>query len=476
MDLLNKAYDPELFRKSGHELVDLIADYLNDSMLNEKGKVIDWKEPEEEYKYWENYLEKNASTKDFFKDIIQHAIHLHHPKYLGHQVSAPVPISALAGLLSSVLNNGMAVYEMGPAANALERWIVKQFVQKLGFDENAYGLLTSGGTLATLTALLTARQIMSENDIWQNGHQEKLAIIITDEAHYAVDRAARIMGLGDSSIIKVPVDEDFKMKTSVLENYYEQAQKDGLKVFAIVGNSCSTATGTYDNLNEIADFCEKQKVWFHADAAHGGGAIFSSKYKHLLDGINKADSVVIDLHKMLMNPALSTLVMYKNGQDSYQTFSQKAQYLWEKAEDHEWYNSGKRTFECTKLMMSMKFYAIVNAYGFEIFDQNVTYLYDLAREFAEQIKKRENFEQVIEPNSNILCFRYINSSENSNLNELNSQIRKKLLENGEYYIVQTTISDNIYLRTTLMNPKTSKVHLTELLDEIEKIAMEVKNE
>ncbi len=470
MEILNKAYDPESFRKSGHELIDLIADYLNDTLFKEKGKVIDWKEPNEEYKCWENYLEKHTTTNDFFKDIIQHAIHLHHPKYLGHQVSAPVPISALAGLLSSVLNNGMAVYEMGPAANALERWIVKQFALQLGFDEKAYGLLTSGGTLATLTALLTARQIKSENDVWQNGHQDKLAIIITDEAHYAVDRAARIMGLGDEGIIKVPVDEHFKMKTSVLEDYYKQAQNDGLKVFAVVGNACSTATGTYDNLDEIADFCEKYKLWLHVDAAHGGGAIFSSKYKHLLNGINRADSLLIDLHKMLMNPALSTLIMYKNGQDSYQTFSQKAQYLWEKADDQEWYNSGKRTFECTKLMMSMKFYAIVNAYGFEIFDQNVTYLYDLAREIADLIKNRKNFELVIEPNANILCFRYISNSNETNLNELNSKIRKKLIEDGDFYIVRTTLNGNVYLRTTLMNPKTSKNHFIKLLDEIEKIA------
>ncbi len=475
MDLLNKAYDPESFRKSGHELVDLIADYLNDALINETGKVINWNHPDEEYKYWENYLEKNTSTNDFFKDIIQHSIHLHHPKYLGHQVSAPVPISTLAGLLSSVLNNGMAVYEMGPAANALERWIVKQFAQNSGFDEKAYGLLTSGGTLATLTALLTARQIKSENNVWQNGHQEKLAIIITDEAHYAVDRAARIMGLGDKGILKVPVDKSFKMKTSVLENYYEQAQRDGLKVFAVVGNACSTATGTYDNLNEIADFCEKHNLWFHVDAAHGGGAIFSSKYKYLLDGINRADSIVIDLHKMLMNPALSTLVMYRKGQDSYQTFSQKAQYLWEKAEDQEWYNSGKRTFECTKLMMSLKFYTIVNAYGFELFDQNVTYLYDLAQEFAELINKRDNLELAIEPGANILCFRYLRNSEKISLNKLNHKIRKVLLEKGNFYIVQTTINNKVYLRTTIMNPKTTKRHLIELLDEIEDIGSTLAN-
>ena len=390
---------------------------------------------------------------------------------MGHQVSAPMPVTALAGMLSALLNNGQAIYEMGPAANALERWTIKQFANKLEYSETADGLLTSGGTLATLTALLTARQVKSEKDVWQEGHQEKLAIMITEEAHYCVDRAARIMGLGEEGVIKIPLDVNYKMRTEQLEDYYQKAKNKGLKVIAVVGSACSTATGSYDDLNAIADFCEKKNLWFHADAAHGGGVIFSPKYNNLLNGVNRADSVIIDLHKMLMNPALSTLLLYKNGQDSYQTFSQKAQYLWRKADEQEWYNSGKKTFECTKLMMSLKFYSIVNAYGFEVFDQNVTYLYDLARTFADLIKKRNNFELATEPMANILCFRYINNSKRADLNKLNSKIRQKLLEKGEFYIVQTILNENVYLRTTLMNPKTTKIHLIELLDEVERIAI-----
>ncbi len=473
MNLINKAYRAENFRKAGHELIDLLANYLENTMENEEGKVLDWIDPDEQYTFWENYLEKGKSTTEFFQDILAHSIHLHHPKYLGHQVAAPAPITGLASLVSALLNNGMALYEMGPAANALERWIVKQFANKFEFDENAYGLLTSGGTLATLTALLTARQIKSENDVWQNGHDEKLAIMVTGEAHYAVDRTAKIMGLGEKGVIKVPVDEHFKMQTAQLEKYYKQAQHDGLKIFAVVGNACSTATGSYDDLNEIAEFCETHNLWFHVDAAHGGGAIFSKKYKHLLSGANKANSIVVDLHKMLMNPALSTLILYKNGQDSYKTFSQKAQYLWEKEEEQEWYNSGKRTFECTKLMMSMKFYALVNAYGFELFDENVSYLYDLARKFAKLIKERDIFELATEPMANILCFRYISDTEKPPQNELNKKIRQKILEKGEFYIVQTELNNNIYLRTTLMNPKTTEKHLALLLDEIEKVAKEL---
>jgi len=473
MDLINKAYDSESFRKSGHELVDLLSDYLKNIQSMEEGKVLDLKDPNEQYNYWKNYLEDQKPSNEFFKDIIQHSIHIHHPKYMGHQVSAPLPITALADMLGALLNNGQAIYEMGPAGNALERWIIEQFAAKLEFDENADGLLTSGGSLATLTALLTARQVKSKEDIWEKGHQEKLGIMITAEAHYCVDRAAKIMGLGEDGVIKVPSDDNYKMRTELLENYYQEASNKGIKVIAVVGSACSTSTGTYDDLNEIADFCEKHNLWFHADAAHGGGAIFSEKYKNLLNGVSKADSVIIDLHKMLMNPALSTLLIYKNGRDSYQTFSQKAQYLWRKANEQEWYNSGKRTFECTKLMMSLKFYSAINAYGFEIFDQNVTYLYDLARTFADLIKKRNNFELATEPMANILCFRCIGKSYKKDLNELNSEIRQILLENGEFYIVQTELRDNIYLRTTLMNPKTKESHLIELLDEIENIAKEI---
>ena len=176
---------------------------------------------------------------------------------------------------------------------------------------------------------------------------------------------------------------------------------------------------------------------------------------------------------MLLSPALSTLVLFKNSNDSYKTFSQKAQYLWENEQDKEWYNYAKRTLECTKLMMSVRFYSIIQAYGSEIFDDYVTRQYDLAKEFSELIKINPNFELATEPMANIVCFRYRKNKE-PDLNKLNSQIRKTSLENGDYYIVQTELDGETYLRVTLMNAFTGIEHLQALLKEVERIAKNIE--
>ena len=471
---IKDVYNIDDFRAVGHEVVDLMADYLQKAIKGTDMPVMNWKAPDTQFDYWDSYAIKGKSTTEFFEDILSNSIHIHHPKYIGHQVSAPAPLTALADMLSSLLNNGMAIYEMGPAASALEKWIAIQFGKRIGYDAHSSGFLTSGGSLGTLTALLAARQNMSDQNVWEDGLSQKLGIMVSGQSHYSVDRAVRIMGLGASGIIKIPTNDQFQMRPDLLKESLIEAEKNGVKVIAVVANACSTATGTYDDLNAIGDFCRRNNLWFHVDAAHGGGVLFSEKYKHLLSGIRNADSVIIDLHKMLMNPALSTMVMFKDGRTSYETFNQEAQYLWEQ-EDEEWFNYAKRTMECTKLMMSLKFYTMVNAYGFEVFDEHVTSLYDLSSEFAEMIEMHPKFEIAIKPMANIVCFRYRHAIEGKSLNETNKQIRKTLLEDGEFYIVQTEIDDTIYLRASLMNPFTTRQHLEELLVRIEQTAEVLNN-
>lgn len=471
-DLLKKAYSPESFRTTAHQTVDLLADYLAKVQDGQSMPVMQWKEPDEQFDYWKNYDNKKGGTTGFFSDLVKQSIHVHHPKYMGHQVAAPAPLTAISALVSALLNNGMAVYEMGPVSSALEKWVVQQFVKQMGFSNEADGLLTSGGTLATLTALLAARQWSTNRKSWDEGTKNEYAVLVSEQSHYCVDRAVRIMGFGEDGAIKIPVGSNFQMKTSLLEEKLAEAKKKGKKVIAVVGNACSTATGTYDDLDAIGRFAHKNKLWFHVDAAHGGAAIFSEKYKSLLKGSEVADSLIIDLHKMLMNPALATLLLFKNGSDSYATFSQKAQYLWEKSDEPEWFNYAKRTFECTKLMMSVKFFSLVQAYGFQLFDQNVTTLYNLGTTFAGMIRFRPRFELAMQPMSNIVCFR-VRANDDKTGNELNSRIRRAILEEGTFYIVQTQLNGNIYLRVTLMNPFTSKQHLGELLDKIEELGEDI---
>lgn len=465
--LLKNAFSPENFRQQAHNLVDILADYLAQAQTKELTTVIPYKDPEESLTFWQkDYEESKGDVSNFFQQTIALSTHLHHPYYMGHQVNPPVPIAALAGMLTEMLNNGMAVYEMGLVSNPLERIISELLARKIGFSNEASGLLTSGGTLANLTALLAARA--AKTDVWDEGNTEKLAVMVSEEAHYCIDRAARIMGMGNAGIIKVPVNEQLQIRTDLLETCYQQARDKGLHVIALVGSACSTSTGSYDDLEALAAFAQKHKLWFHVDGAHGGAVVFSEKYSFLVKGINQADSVIVDWHKMLMTPALATSVIFRRNDDAFRTFQQKAQYLWANQHSKDWFNSGKRTFECTKLMMSVKIYAILKAHGEQIFSENVTYLYDLGKTFATLIKTRPNFELAIEPESNIVCFRLENRG--MAINELNAHIRKKLLEEGKFYIVQTTLKDNLYLRVSLMNPLTTEEDLIALLDEIERLA------
>ena len=359
---------------------------------------------------------------------------------------------------------------MGMASNALEKIVTDFVAQHIGYDKNACGILTSGGTLANLTALLAARRIKASNDVWNEGHKEKLAIMVSEEAHYCIDRAARIMGLGSSGIIKIPVDDNFRIKTDVLEEYLQKAKSNRIKVIAIVGCASSTATGSYDDLDVIASFAKKNDLWFHVDGAHGGAVVFSKKYQYLANGIHKADSVVIDFHKLLMTPALNTALIFKRSSDNYKVFEQKAQYLWDSQSTEEWYNSGKRTFECTKLMMSIKVYSILKAHGTDIFEKNVDRLYDMGVSFSAMIKERSDFELAIQPQANIVNFRYVGNKEvGKGYNQINDDIRQQLLEEGKFYIVKTTIGTKRYLRVSIMNPMTTERDCGELLDEIEKI-------
>ena len=472
--LLKQAYGFSHFNKSGKDLIDKLTHYLH-AQQQSGSPANNWKKPELELSYWQNYSFENLNQ--FVDDLLEHSIHLHNPKYMGHQVAAPAPLSVLMNLLSGMLNNGMAVYEMGQAATAIEKVVIEMFCQKVGYDHNSNGIMTSGGTLANLTALLAARQDLEEEDIWQQGHCQKLAVLVSSQAHYSIDRAARIMGLGDKGVVLVEVNDSYSMDIKAMETSYNKCQQEGLKVMAIVGSACSTATGSYDDLEAIAHFCQKHKLWFHVDGAHGGAAVFSNKHKHLLTGIHQADSIIIDTHKMMMTPALSTVVLFKDKIKGSQTFQQKAQYLFEdKSLEEQWYNGGLRTFECTKFMICLKFYILWKNYGLQLFEENIDCLYGLGTRFAEIIASKASFELALQPKTNIVCFRYIQDNLNSEqLNTLNKNIRQEVLEDNEYYIVQAVLEGCVYLRVTFMNPLTQEEHLHKLLERIEKTAYSLIN-
>ena len=445
-----------------------LSEYLTTTQQNpDELPVNDWQTPDQQRDKWKNY-DFADDLPGYFKEYLNDSIHLHHPRYMGHQITAPAPVAALAALMSDFLNNGMGLYEMGQSSVAMEHMVMQRLAKKMGFDEKADGFLTSGGTLANLTALLAARRKKATTNVWQTGNQKQLALMVSEQAHYCIERAVRIMGWGDAGVIKVPVDAHFRMRTDLLDQYYEQAVSEGKEVIAVVGSACSTATGSYDDLEAIAGFCQQHDVWFHIDGAHGASAVFSDKYRHKTQGLNKADSVVMDFHKTLLVPALATGLVFKEANDSYSTFAQNAHYLWSDDNEQEWFNLAKRTFETTKFPMGFKIFTVWNYYGDELLEEMIDTIYDLGAEFAQLVRQNPAFELATDPECNIVCFRYTNTKED--LNKLNNFIRQTIVEEGKFYIVKTLLNGDTYLRVTLGNPATTTPYLEELLEYVEEIA------
>ncbi len=445
------------FRHRAHALVDQLADYLEASS-DAKDSCIPYQSPERAYSFWEQF---SGDETAMYEAVLKQSISVHHPGYIGHQVAVPSAEGIFASWVSDVLNNGSAVYEMGMAANAIERRVSKELALVFGLPNTSTGIFTSGGSLANLTAMLAARAAKAPALAG-----EKLCVLVSDQAHYCIDRAVRIMGWGAEGIIEVETAKDFSVSASGLDTALEIAAQRGRKPIAIVGMACTTSTGTYDDLLLLSAFAKTHNLWFHVDAAHGGVACFSESEKKKVAGIEEADTITLDAHKMMQVPALTTLLLYKDEVASYRTFSQKADYLWGEA-GPEWYHSGQRTVECTKLMMGMRVLAVTMGGGMVKLGQYVEQQYRLARAFAKTLEKRDSWEIATEPMSNIVCFRRIPMA-SIDADDYNEEIRERLLLDGRWYVVNTRLRGIYWLRVTLMNPQTTLESLIEMITFAEK--------
>jgi len=460
--IMNNDSKIEDFRKQGYKLIDQLSDYLLDSS-NEVVPVIDLSEPSDELKYWET--QEITDLSDFHQKLFLRSVRLHHPCYIGHQVSAPEPEIALLGLTSDLMNNGMGIYEMGAAAVAMEHIVIKIFANHIGYStEQSNGFLTSGGTLANLTALLAARAKLYHNH--PDTHADDIHILVSEQAHFCIERAWTTMGLNPNNLHKISVNAAYQVDVGAMMTQVKDIRaQSNQQIMAIVGCACTTATGSYDDIAPLVEICQQEHIWLHIDGAHGGAAIFSPKLKsQLLDQVHQADSIIIDAHKMMLTPALATAVLFKDHIDGYNSFKQQADYLFDQSKIDA-HNLAKRTYETTKFMMSIKVYYLLKKYGPRYVSDFVERQTDLALWLYDYLMPQENFECAHKPQTNILCFRYVGGKP-SQYDDVNLRIREYLLNSGKFYIVSTRLQGQLYLRVTIMNPATTTEHLIALIDEI----------
>jgi L-2,4-diaminobutyrate decarboxylase len=398
---------------------------------------------------------------------------IYHPANIAHQQAVPHNMAALAGLVDNFVNSDGSIYELGPASVSLEYFLINWLLEKVGWksaplnpqlmskENYGGGILTNGGSIANLTALIAARTQIAP-DVWLEGNPGNLALLAPAETHYSIARAAGIMGLGHNAVYQLEIDKRGVIIPDRLPAAYAQIKADGKKVLALVANAGTTAVGLYDPLQEIGAFCRERNLWFHVDGAHGGPALLTNRYRNLMRGVELADSLTMNMHKLMRVTAFCTALLVRDARMLDEAFTQEASYIFHDKEQPG-YDFLHRTIECTKPALGLKFFLVLAAMGEEGMAEYIEGLFSFTSEIFDYFQSLPDFECPVEPQSNILCFR-VKGARDGQL-----ALRMKLLARGNYYVSTTSLDGQRYLRLTLTNPATCMDDIKGLVHEIREL-------
>jgi L-2,4-diaminobutyrate decarboxylase len=405
------------------------------------------------------------------RDVLPDCNRLTHPRSMGHQVSAPLPIAVWTESLTAAVNQSGAVWEMSPVGTVIETQVVRWMCDLAGLGESAGGTFTSGGTEATFAGLLAARQAAIP-DVWTRGVGANPPVVVCGEhAHYGVSRAIGELGIGTDHAVAIP-SHDFRMDVGALERELVRLDRDGRRVMAVVATAGTTATGSFDDLDAIGQLCEARGLWMHVDGAHGASALLSPAHRHRLSGIHRARSIAWDPHKMMLMPLTASVVLVSDEADLEAAFSQRAPYLFHAAKGERRWDQGLRSFTCSRRIDAFKVWVALQRHGTTGLAALYDHLCDNARALHRLVSSRTDFVALHEPESNILCFRFVGdrSLDDGRLDQVNLRTRDDYNRNGTGWITTTMLGGRRVLRTTLMNPRTTERDLEQTLVEIAALA------
>lgn len=459
------------FTEAVHAVAKVLDDYVQDSQHG-KVPVLRQTPPESLINNlgMRNCIKSGGMTDDklaaFIKKYLAQGTRLHHPSYMSHQCAVPDIGSALADLVHGVSNNAMSLFEMGAAGVAAELVITEWMLGKVGWTTNdSAAILVHGGSLANLTALLVARH-HTFPEAWQHGTPQNAVLLAPANAHVSVTQAAAILGIGSRAICALPCDRFGRIVGAQVSESIKAHHRAGRTVMAVVANACAAPTGLFDPLQEIAHTCHNERVWLHVDAAHGGSALLVPELRHRLKGIDQADSITWDAHKMLRTSTLAAAVLVRTAADLSQAFQQSADYLFFD-ESRPGPDLMHYTIEGSKAELGLKVFLNLAHRGEAGLTEYVYSRHLAARRFWKMILERKEFEPLSEPESNLICFRYADTP-GADSDRLHIAVRHELMQQGKFHLASSFVDNRRWWRTTIMSPSTDDSTFSLLLDTLER--------
>ncbi|HEX3070236.1 MAG TPA: aminotransferase class V-fold PLP-dependent enzyme [Thermoanaerobaculia bacterium] len=470
-------FDPSM-RALAHDAVDALFDHVGGIAQR---PVVDWKSADDLRSLVRIDHRGGAAPLPLVRMLMENAIQLHHPAYMGHQVCPPFPTAVIGDLVISTLNQSTAVFEMSPIGTVIEQEVIRWLADRAGYPSSALGTAVSGGSVANLTGLMAARarwNAKRESGIGSRESEQNRGtieqppsttpdtrhptpapvILCSADAHYSIARAASIMGIAADDVIKIPTNDRHQLDLGALT----AALHDADDVMAIVATSGSTATGAFDDLRAIAALRDQYDTWLHVDAAHGASVLLSERLRHLVDGLDLADSLAWDPHKMLWMPLSLGVILIRDGLWLRRAFEADAPYLFnaERASD----NIGEMTIQCSKRADAVKLWLTLQVSGTAPFESALDHVTGVTRYLYDRVIESDDFEAMHVPEFNIFCFRHRSDD------DTNAALRETLIRSGHAWITSTLLKGQRVLRVTMINPRTERSDVDRMLAALRTIA------
>ncbi|GAA4276988.1 pyridoxal phosphate-dependent decarboxylase family protein [Aquimarina mytili] len=457
----------EEMQQYGYKIIDHIVDHFENQ--NSKKPVALATREEMDSLLTESIPNQPSSASEVLDFVMNQVIPnsniVSHPKSYSFVPGPSNYVSVMADTIATGFNIFSGGWAASPAAAELEIVTMNWLLEIFGFPtKKGGGIFTSGGSMANLTALVTARRIKCGDDF------SKATIYLSDQAHSSNIKAIKVIGFKKEQIRIIPTDMEFKISLNKLKNIIAKDRLEGLQPFCIIASAGTTNTGTVDPLNEIADICENENMWFHIDGAYGGAAILAENGQHLLKGIERADSLTVDPHKWFYQPYEIGCLLVKNHSWLSSTFSEKPEYLRDIEGNESEINFYDHGIQLTRRFRALKFYMSLKTFGLASFKKAITYNINLAEQTEALLRKSVLWEITSPATLAIINFRYHPIGHNlseEELDQINQNISKKITQSKEALLVTTVLQGQVVLRMCLINPRTTIEDIKNTLEQCE---------
>ncbi len=455
---------PEEFRKYGSQMVNWIADYFEN--LESKSVLPGIKPGDIKKQLPQNPPQTAESMDDIIYDIdriiMPGMTHWNHPDFMAYFNSTSSSPGVLAELLSAAFNvNGM-LWRTSPSSAELERVMLNWLKKMIGIPEEFWGIIYDTASVSSLHAIAAAREQIPGMDIRQKGMSgrndlPRLRLYCSEQAHSSIDKAAITLGIGLDGIRKIPVDNHYRMIPGALKDAIEEDRRNGWLPFCAVATIGTTSTTSIDPVRIIGEICNQEKLWLHIDAAYGGTAAIIPEMKHILDGIELADSIVVNPHKWMFTPIDLSAFFTKKPDILKRAFSLVAEYL-KTNEDDEAENLMDYGIQLGRRFRSLKLWFVIRYFGVEGIINILRKHLRLAKLFAEWIDAHPKFEKMAEVNFGVVCFRFHppDTDDEIKLNILNEQILNTINDSGRLFISHTKINGKYIIRLSISGLRTGE--------------------